>query len=166
MIFKHYYLRHGEIYVFTFSVGSFLLSLSVCNITGKLINGFSRNYQSRWDLVQGIYGNIWGMIQLTICIQESFFLIFRESLAVSNIAEKWMTGFSWHFQGRLDIRKKNLEHFEDVALKVLDPGPIFLFSGYAPHSNIIEKRLNGFSWFFHDISGIAQINLATTFTPD
>ena len=35
MIFKHYYLRHDEIYVFTFSIGLFLFSLCLSTTLRK-----------------------------------------------------------------------------------------------------------------------------------
>ena len=41
--------------------------------------------------------------------------------------------------------RNNLEHFEGVAFNPLDPGSIFLFSGSVFDSDIMEKRVNGFS---------------------
>ena len=52
--------------------------------------------------------------------------------------------------------RKDLEHFGDVAVNSFDPGSIFLFSGSVFVSNIMEKQLNGFSWNFHDMSGMMQ----------
>ena len=39
----------------------------------------------------------------------------------------------------------NREHFRDVSIKPLNPGSIFLFPGFVFVSNIMEKRVNGFS---------------------
>ena len=47
--------------------------------------------------------------------------------------------------------RNNLEHFRDVSVNLLNPGLIFLFA-----SNDIKKRVNGFSWNFHEISGLTQ----------
>ena len=77
-----YYLRHGESYVFTIVRRFVYLSvclfvcLSVSNIARKRINGFSQNFQDRWDLVQGIFWNILGMFHVTFCILFFFFFFF------------------------------------------------------------------------------------------
>ena len=42
-------------------------------------------------------------------------------------------------------------NIKDVAFNPLDPGPIFLFSGFVFVSNIMEKRVNEFTWHFHDM---------------
>ena len=49
-----------------------------------------------------------------------------------------------------------LEQFQDVALNPLDRGSIFLFSGSVLDNKIMEKWVNGFSWKFQDMAGMAQ----------
>ena len=39
----------------------------------------------------------------------------------------------------------NLEHSQDAAINPLNPGSIYLFPGSVFISNIMEKRVNGFS---------------------
>ena len=93
-----YYLRHGEGYVFI--VVRWFVCLPVNNITEKRLNGFSCNFQGRWDLMQGTNGNVFRMFYLTPWTQK-FFPTFSESL--SSIAEKRSNGFSWHFPKRTDM---------------------------------------------------------------
>ena len=56
---------------------------------------------------------------------------------------------------RLDTRS-NLEHFRDVAVNPLNPESIHQFSGSVFVCNIMEKRVNGFSWNFYEMSGTTQ----------
>ena len=58
-----------------FHLCSFLVCcLSVClslsNITEKRLNGFSWNFQCRWDFIQDTIGNIFRMFHLTPSIQD------------------------------------------------------------------------------------------------
>ena len=55
----------------------------------------------------------------------------------------------------LDTRS-NLEHFWDVTFNPLNPGSIYLFPGSVFVCNIMEKRVNGFSWNFYEKSGKTQ----------
>ena len=55
----------------------------------------------------------------------------------------------------LDTRS-NLEDFRDVAVNPLNPGSIHLFSGSVFVCNIMEKRVNGFSLNFYEMSGTTQ----------
>ena len=77
--------------------------LSVSNITGKRLNGFSWIFQDRWDLIQGTIGNIFRMFHLTPWTQEFFPTFSEESMTLSSIAEKRLNGFSWNFQERTDL---------------------------------------------------------------
>ena len=52
--------------------------------------------------------------------------------------------FSGHFGCD---RRHYLEHFGEVAFKLLYPGFIFLFSGFVIFSNIMEKWMNIFSGY-------------------
>ena len=77
--------------------------LSVSNITGKWLNGFSLIFQGRWDLIQGTIGNIFRMFHLTPWTQEFFPTFSEESMTLSSITEKRLNGFSWNFQKRTDL---------------------------------------------------------------
>ena len=81
-----------------------LLCLFVClsfsNITEKWLNGFSRNFQGRWDLIQGTIGNIFKMLHLTPWTQDFFPHFSEQSMPLSSNAEKRLNGFSWNFQKR------------------------------------------------------------------
>ena len=57
----------------------------------------------------------------------------------------------------LDTRS-NLEHFRDVAVNPVNPGSIYLCSGSVLVCIILEKRVNGFSLFFSEMSGTTQKN--------
>ena len=50
----------------------------------------------------------------------------------------------------------NLKHFWDVAVNPLNPGSIYLFNGSVFVCNIMEKRVNGFSSNFYEMSGTTQ----------
>ena len=52
--------------------------------------------------------------------------------------------------------KNKLEHFGGVAFNPFDPALILIFSGSVLDSNIMGKRVEGFSWNFHDMSSMAQ----------
>ena len=61
-----HYLRHGEGYVFIVApLLCLFVCLSVNNITEKRLNGFSWNFQGRWDFIQGTISNIFRMFHLT-----------------------------------------------------------------------------------------------------
>ena len=61
------------------------------------------------------------------------------------------------FSGKIaHATKKNLEHFWVVVINPLNSGSIFLFCKSVIVSTIKEKRMNGFSLIFHDISGTTQ----------
>ena len=82
------------------------ICLSVSNITGKRLNGFSWIFQGRWDLIQGTIGNIFKMFHSTPWTQEFFPTFFEESMTLSSIAEKGLTGFSWNFQKGTDLTQE------------------------------------------------------------
>ena len=63
----------------------------------------------------------------------------------------------------LDTRS-NLEHFRDVAVNPLNPGSIYLFSGSSFVCNIMEKRVNGFSWFLWNVRHDTRNNQLNCFT--
>ena len=52
--------------------------------------------------------------------------------------------------------KSNLEHFQGVTVNPLNPGSIYLIPGSVFVCNIMEKRVNGFSWKFNETSGATQ----------
>ena len=72
--------------------------------------------------------------------------------AISSVME-----FHDFFLGNIGHETKNtLEHFRDLADNPLNPGSIFPFSGSVFVSNITGKRMNGFLWNFHHMSGTTQ----------
>ena len=52
--------------------------------------------------------------------------------------------------------RSNLEYLRDVTINPLNPGLIYLFSGSVFVYNIMEKRVNGFSRIFYEMSGTTQ----------
>ena len=81
----------------------------------------------------------------------------RKSVSVSNNTGKRMNGILQHFQQKWGMGQgKKVEQYEDVAVSPLNPGCHFRFSGSVFVSNILEKKVNGFSWNFHEIPGTIQ----------
>ena len=80
-------------------------------------------------------------------LNTALFLDFSEdSMFVSSIAEKTVERFFMNFSEKDGHdRKRNLEHFRDVAVNPLNPGSIYLFRGSVFVCNIMEERVNGFS---------------------
>ena len=105
-------------------------------------------------------GTFLGCSILPLEHRKSFSTFSGESVSVSNTTGKWMNGFSWNLQQRLDMRqyhgktdewifmkfsgyvdydtRNNLEHFGGDAFNPLDTGFIFLFSGSLFISNIMK----------------------------
>ena len=54
--------------------------LSISNITEKRLNGFSWNFQGRWDLIEGTIGNICRMFHSTPWTQKN--PLFRRNLCL------------------------------------------------------------------------------------
>ena len=102
-----YYLRHGEGYVFIVFRCSVCLSvcLPVSYITENRLNGFSWNFQGKWDLIQGIIGNIFMMFHLTPWTQDFSPTFSEQSMPLSSIAEKRLNGFLWDFQKETDMEQ-------------------------------------------------------------
>ena len=101
-------------------------SLSVSNITEKRMNGFSWNFQNRWQLIQGTFCNILGifhLMSLTVLLLlllllllfggfwGSFLVIWGASVSVANITVKRVNGFSWIFQADRIWNNKQSETF-------------------------------------------------------
>ena len=64
---------NGEGYVFM--TVSLWVGLSISNITGKWLKGFSWNFQDTTNMTPSTVWNILGMFHLTPCIQELFFFV-------------------------------------------------------------------------------------------
>ena len=96
-----------------------------------------------------------GMVCSTPCIQGIFLYLFQRSpcLWATLWKNRWMDFLEIFRKVRHETRK-DLKHFWDVAVNSLDARSIFLFSGSLFVSNIMEKRLNGFSWNFHDTTQV------------
>ena len=81
-------------------------------------------------------------------------------MSVSNISEKTGEQIFMKISGLVGYgTRNNLEHYDDAAFNSQDPGAIFLFSGSICDSNIMEKRINGFSSNCQDLSGMTQQNI-------
>ena len=50
----------------------------------------------------------------------------------------------------------NLDYFRDVTVNPLNSGSIYLFPGSMFVYNIMEKRVNGFSWIFYETPDMTQ----------
>ena len=113
------------------------------------MDGFSSNFQ---DMLGKIQGTIW-KIYVYPLHTEFFYMFTRKSVSVSNIAEKRMNGFLWFFLGKVGHEARNtLENFRDLAVNLLNPGSIFVFSGSVFLCNIM-----GNGWTdFHEIFMICQ----------
>ena len=76
---------------------------------------------------------------------------------VSNITVKTNERIFIEFLGKVGHETRNtLEHFRDLAVNHLNPGWIFIFSWSVFASNIMEKRVNGFSRNLHYMSETIQ----------
>ena len=105
-----YYLRHGEGYAFiVVRWPGFSVCLSVSNITGKRLNGFSWHFQGRWDLIQGTIGNIFRIFHVTPWTQAFFPTFSEESMPLSSITEKTVERISKSM--RFCIKDKLLYRF-------------------------------------------------------
>ena len=104
-ILPNYYLRRTAKVIFSFNLCWFV-RLSVSNIAGKRLKGFSWNFQDMSGMIHGTFWNILGMLRLTPWWQGFFFYVFlRKPVSVSNITGKLMNGFPWNFQQRLGLRQ-------------------------------------------------------------
>ena len=143
-----YYLRRtGK--VFLIFVG-LCVCLPVSNITEKCVNGVPWNLQGKWNLVQGIIWNVFGMFCLTPWTQESFSTFSWKSVSVSNITVKWVTGFSWNFKQRLQLRQGticNIFGMLQLTHWIQDRFFYFLYLWLLVISrNISERIFMKFSW--------------------
>ena len=85
------------------SVACLFVCLSVSNIMEKRLNGFSWNFQGRWDLIQGTIENMFRVFHLTPWTQDFSPTFSEHSMPLSSIAEKRLNRFSWNFQKRTDM---------------------------------------------------------------
>ena len=135
------------------SVACLFVCLSVGNITEKRRNGFSWNFQRRWDLIQGTIGNIFRMFHLTSWTQDFFPHFFRAIHASLQHCRKTVEHIFMKFSEKDGHDTgSNLENFWDVTVNPLNPGSIYLFPGPVFVCNIMGKR----SWFFYETSGMTQ----------
>ena len=131
-------------------------SVPVSNITGKRMNGLSWNVQERLYMIQRTICKNFVSWWLTPSIQDRFFY-FCESVFVSTIMVKTDERIFMKFSGKIvHETKNNLKHFRVVVINPLNSGLFFLYSESVIVSTIMEKRMNGFPWNFHDILGTAQ----------
>ena len=75
-----------------------------------------------------------------------------------NIAENAWTDFHEIFnKGRTWDKQRSVTFLGCCyAVNPLNPGSLFLFPGMVFVSNVMEKRVSGFSWNFHDTSRTSQ----------
>ena len=93
----------AKVMLSSLSFACLFVCLSVSNITEKRLNGFSWNFQSRWDLIQGTIGNIFRMFHLTPWTKDFFPTFTEQPMPLSSIAQKRFNRFSWNFQKRRDM---------------------------------------------------------------
>ena len=87
---------------------------------------------------------IWEVVCLTPCIQVFFLYVFKEIRDCEHYNGKIKhTDFHEIFSERSD--KEHSGTFSGLAVNSLNPGSIFLCSGSVGVSEILEKRVNGFS---------------------
>ena len=82
--------------------------MSVCNITGKRMSGFSWNFQQRSDMRPATIYNIFGMLWLTSWIQGRFFFFNfldpRLLVMLWKMGERILLKFSWNVR---DVPRNN-----------------------------------------------------------
>ena len=130
-----------------------LVCLFVCLLATLWKNAwtdFHEIFRICWLMIQGTIWKLWRVVCLTPCIQGFFSYFFRNPCLWATLWKNGWMDFHEIFRKVGNETRKNLKHFWDVAIKSLDPGSIFLFSGSLFVSNIMEIRLNGFSCNFHD----------------
>ena len=93
-----------------------------------------------------------GMSRLTHWVLDFFFCVFKKSVFVSNITGKQMNGFSWNFQQRLDMRPGTTCVIVGMLQLTTWIQGRFFYSLDPCFSNVMEKRVSGYSWNFHEIS--------------
>ena len=161
--FRNYpsYLRHGEGYVFIVVRCFVCLSvcLSVCllatlrktvkRIFMKFLGYVGLDTRNNWDHFQDVPYNPLNT--------GNFSTFSEESIPISSIAEKKVERIFTKFSEKdgHDTRS-NLKHFRDVTVNPLNPGSIYLSPGSVFVYNIMEKRMNRFSWNFYETSGMTQ----------
>ena len=108
------------------SVACLFVCLPVSNITQKRLNRFSWNCQRRWDLIQGIIGNIFRMFHSTPGTQD-FSPLFRSNPCLLAELQKTVEQIFMKFSENDGHGiGSNLEH---VTVNPLNPGSIHLFPG-------------------------------------
>ena len=137
-------------------VGLFV-GLSVNNIAGKRVNGFSWNFQDRTGMTHGTFWNNLVMFHLTPWTLDLFLALFWGMRVCYHYCGKTDECIFMNFSGKVSLKtRNNLQHFCHVAVNPLNPGLIFLFPGFAFLGDIMEKRVNGFSLYFQDMSRTPQ----------
>ena len=98
------------------------------------------------------------MFHLTPWTQEFSPTFSEESTPLSSIAEKKVERIFMKFSegDELHDTRSNLEYFQDATINPLNPESIYLLTGSVFVYNIMEKRVNGFSWNFYETSGTTQ----------
>ena len=161
----NYYLRHAKVMFSSLSV-ALSVCLSVCwQHCGKRLNEFSWNFQARWDLTQRTIGNIFRMFHITPWAQDLFSHFSDQSTPLRSIAEKRFNGFSWNFQKRTDMTEEAIWNIFGMLRLTYESWVDLSISWIRVFCNIMEKRVNGFSWFFYETSGMTQkiINLTVSY---
>ena len=119
--------------------------LSVSNITEKRMNRFSKNFQDRWDLVQGIFCD---MFHVPINPMYTVFIfLFQGNPCLLAILQKDEHTFMKFLPTVGPEASKNLVHFRDAAVNRLNPGLIF----YIPYLRLLVLLWKNGGWDFQEI---------------
>ena len=130
----------SEGYVIIF-VGLFVyFYLSVSNFVIKCLQGFSLLFG------HGTRKNLEGFDDDTLNPLNTGFLfsiLSRKSVSVSNSTWNTWTDFYEIVRTGRETKKHNLKYSRGGAVNRLDPGKLFLFSGFVLVSNVMEKTDKG-----------------------
>ena len=100
--------------------------LSVSNTAEKRLNGFSWNFQGKWDLIQGTVANIFRMFHSNSVNTGIFSHFFGGIYPSQQLCRKTVERIFMKFPEKdgHDTRS-NLKHFLDVMVNPLNPGSIY-----------------------------------------
>ena len=118
--------------------------VSLDNITEKRVNGFSWNVRDRSGMVDGTIWNHLGSVTFNPLSTGFLFCVFNEIRVCLQHYGKTDWRIFMKFSAK--VEHETMNHFRDDAINSLTPGSIFLFPGSVFVRNVMEKRVNGFSW--------------------
>ena len=137
--------------------GCLFVCLTLSNITGKRMDRFSWNFQDTMGKIQETIWYISWMVCFTPLYTGFLFIFFQGNQCLwASLRKNGWTDFREFFRKGRTWGKEQSRHIRDLVVNLLDPGLIFQFSGSVFVSSIMEKRMKGVSWNFHDMPGTTQ----------